>query len=364
MFGFGLTFAATILLAYIVWRLSSVPWFSRDIPKKWFLYGGLLAWIILAGGRSLEHDVGSTWASTAGLISITLTFVLFLVFVCLVPVELATGFGHFCPRLAPRLRGWAMLGGCALAAVATIKGLRPPVLTEYDVRMKGLPKALNGKTLVALSDLHLGTTLGPRWLEARVAQIQALKPDLIVQLGDTFEGHGENTEAFLPAFSKLAAPLGVWAVDGNHENHGAIRSAAAFLDGTQIPTLQNELTQVAPGLVLAGRRVLREHEAGTATAPWNPSGIRPPGNLILLSHIPEDSQGAARAGVALMLSGHTHGGQVWPFSLLVAMKQPEIEGRYVVEGMTLLVCRGTGTWGPRMRLWKPSEILHITLWTN
>jgi predicted MPP superfamily phosphohydrolase len=94
---------------------------------------------------------------------------------------------------------------------------------------------------------------------------------------------------------------------------------------------------------------------------WNPPPETPSGALILLSHIPEDYHGAAQAGVDLMLSGHTHGGQVWPFSLLVALKHVMVSGRYEAEGMTLLVSRGTGTWGPRMRLWHPGEILNITL---
>jgi predicted MPP superfamily phosphohydrolase len=364
MFGIGLTFASTVLLALVVWRMSSIPWLSGRVPKRGFLYGGIVVWILLAGGRSLGHGVGSSWASAAELVGITLSGVLFLVFVGLFPVELVTGFGRFCPRLAPRLRGWAMLGGCVLGLVATIQGVRPPVVTRYEVRLKDLPQALDGTTLVALSDLHLGAALGPRWLEARVAQVQALKPDAIVLLGDIVEGHGENFNDYWPAFRKLAAPLGVWAVDGNHEKYGKASGTRSSLDGTAIRTLQDELVQPAPGLVLAGRSVPRNHDEVAAILPWNPPTDRPSGGLLLLSHIPEDSLGAAKAGVGLMLSGHTHGGQVWPFNHLVAMEQPMIAGRYEVKGMTLLVCRGTGTWGPRMRLWRPSEILHIKLKAN
>jgi predicted MPP superfamily phosphohydrolase len=88
---------------------------------------------------------------------------------------------------------------------------------------------------------------------------------------------------------------------------------------------------------------------------------RPAGATILLSHGPFAFEAAARAGVGLMLSGHTHGGQIWPFDLLAARLYPVLEGRAEIDGMTVLVCRGTGTWGPRMRLWSPSEILRITL---
>ncbi len=79
-----------------------------------------------------------------------------------------------------------------------------------------------------------------------------------------------------------------------------------------------------------------------------------------MSHAP-DIDRAADSGVGLMLSGHTHGGQIWPFDYLVKRRYPLIEGKHGVSGMTVIVCRGTGTWGPRMRLWSPGEILHITL---
>jgi predicted MPP superfamily phosphohydrolase len=358
MFGFALTLAASLLLAYVVWRLTSIPAFNRVTKRAW-LCGGGLAWIILAAGRSLGHGASSPWLAAGELVSITFSGVLFLVFLCLFPVDLATGFGRFLPRLAPRLRAWAVLAGCGLAAFATIQGLRPPVVTDYEVRLKDLPPDLDGRTLVTLSDLHLGAALGSRWMEARAGQVQALKPDLIVLLGDVFEGHGENFDAFAPAFRRLSAPLGVWAVDGNHENFGNAAQARPALEGIGIPALRDDFVQLAPGLVLAGRSGLRSHD-GVAPS-WNPPALRPSGSLILLSHAPSDPQGAAQAGTGLMLSGHTHGGQLWPLGYLVALQQPWVEGRYEVSGMTLLVCRGTGTWGPRMRLWRRSELLRITL---
>jgi uncharacterized protein len=88
---------------------------------------------------------------------------------------------------------------------------------------------------------------------------------------------------------------------------------------------------------------------------------RPPGATILLSHTPWRSDEAAKNGVGLMLCGHTHGGQIWPFGYLVGYVYPLLEGRYEVAGMTVIVCRGTGTWGPRMRLWNPGQILRVKL---
>ena len=261
MFGFGLTLAASLLLAYVVWRLTSVPCFRRITTRAW-LCGGGLAWVILAVGRSLGHGAASPWFAAAELVSITFSGVLFLVFLCLFPLDLATGFGRFLPWLSPRLRVWAMLAGCGLAALATLQGIRPPVVTDFEVRLKDLPRELDGKTLVALSDLHLGAALGPAWMGARVAQVQALKPDLIVLLGDVFEGHGENFDAFAPAFQRLSAPLGVWAVDGNHENIGNSAQFRPALEGIGTPALRDKLVQLAPGLLLAGRSLARATTMG------------------------------------------------------------------------------------------------------
>jgi len=82
---------------------------------------------------------------------------------------------------------------------------------------------------------------------------------------------------------------------------------------------------------------------------------------VLLSHTPWQAEKAANFGASLMLSGHTHGGQIWPFGYLVRRVYPLLGGRYEVAGMPVIVCRGTGTWGPRMRLWRPGEILRVTL---
>lgn len=131
-------------------------------------------------------------------------------------------------------------------------------------------------------------------------------------LGDIFEGHGTPDRELLPALRRLTAPLGAWAILGNHEFHGDPAVTAGFMRE-------------------AGFEVLRNRWA------------------------------EPRAGVDLMLSGHTHGGQLWPFGYLVRQVFPLYQGRHEVEGMPLIVSRGTGTWGPRMRLWRPAEILRITL---
>ena len=127
--------------------------------------------------------------------------------------------------------------------------------------------------------------------------------------------------------------------------------------------LRNGWAEVRPGLILAGVDDLTARRRnGQGGDPISQALVgRPAGATILLSHTPWQAERAARAGAGLMLSGHTHGGQIWPFGYLMRRFYPLLEGRYEVGGMTVIVSRGTGLWGPRMRLWRPSEILRVTL---
>jgi len=350
----GLLLVSALVLAYVAWRTASVPrlagWPRRRIG---LVFAGVWALMVLGGILGHESSgVGATWLALAGM---TLLGLLFLGFISLLAVDLATGFGLWCRAWAPRLRGWALLSALGLAGIASVQGLRPPEVVDYEVRLTGLPPEQDGLVVVALSDLHLGTILGPDWLASRVAQVQALNPDLVVLLGDIFEGHGHPDARSIGVLRRLQAPLGVWGVDGNHEHYGL---TGAPMEEAGVKVLRNALASPAPGLVLAGRA-----DAGRrlGRAAWNLPQDRPAGALVLLSHRPNQLEPAARAGVGLMLSGHTHAGQIWPFGYLVQRVYPVPAGRAQVEGMTLIVSRGTGTWGPRMRLWQRGEISCIRL---
>lgn len=217
--------------------------------------------------------------------------------------------------------------------------------------------------MAALSDLHVGTQRGEAWLTARIEEVQALKPDLVVLLGDIFEGHGAPDEDLFRIMGRLDPPLGKWAVLGNHEARNGEDVSRGLVQSAGFRVLRDEWAEIRPGLVVAGVNDLTSnHRAGiVGDSMAKALANRPPGAAILLSHTPWQAEEAVRAGAGLMLSGHTHGGQVWPFGYLVGLRYPLLGGRYEVDGMPVIVCRGTGAWGPRMRLWRPSEIMRITL---
>ena len=361
MFGTILISACTFMHVYVFWRAASVPFVDRHVPRKVFIGAGVILWAIFFFGRIIGHGGTGVLAGTLEFLGMNWMVFLFLIFISLLSIDMATLFGFLMPRLSSSLRGWALLVGVVLSVIALFQGLRPPVVEKYEISLPGLPDGMDGTVLVALSDMHLGSQLGERWLATRVAQVEALRPDLVVLLGDIFEGHGPPENQLIVTLKQLSAPLGIWAVPGNHEFHGG--GDMSLFDEVSFKLLRNGWAEVRPGLVLAGVDDLTARRRnGQGGDPISQALVgRPPGATILLSHTPWQAERAAKAGVGLMLSGHTHGGQIWPFDYLVRSRYPLLEGRYDVDGMTVIVCRGTGTWGPRMRLWRPSEMLRVTL---
>lgn len=361
MFGTILISVCTFMHVYVFWRTASVPFVNRYVSRKMLILAGITMWAIFFFGRVFGHGGTGTFAETLEFLGMNWMAVLFLTFIPLLAIDLTTLFGLLMPRLSPSLRGWALLVGLVLSVIAFIQGVRPPVVEKYEVSISGLPDAMDGTVLVALSDMHLGSQLGEKWLAARVAQVNAQRPDLVVLLGDIFEGHGPPEDQMIAAIKQLSAPMGIWAVPGNHEFHRG--GDMSLFEDLNFKLLRNSWTEVKPGLVLAGVDDLTARRRNGLSIDTIAQTLveSPAGAIILLSHTPWEADKAAKAGVDLMLSGHTHGGQIWPFDYLIRSRYPLLEGRYEIDDMTIIVCRGTGTWGPRMRLWRPSEILHVTI---
>jgi predicted MPP superfamily phosphohydrolase len=363
MFGTILTSIVTIFHLYVFWRVSTLTKLTRRISRRQVVLAGLVMWGLFMVGRLYGHDNPGLLAGVLEHLSMNWMAALFLTSVCLLFVDLVTGFGWLWPRQVARLRGLGLATGVLLSIIALVQGLRPPVITDYEVTLPGLSGQLDGTVIVAASDLHLGSRLDANWLMKRVAQIQLAQPDLIVLLGDIYEGHNDPSPESSAALSRLKAPLGVWAVLGNHEFHRGGESKADVFTQNGFTVLRNRWAEIDHGLVLVGVDDLTNGQRNGQGHELLQRALanKPAGPIILLSHSPLYDKVAAEAGVGLMLSGHTHGGQIWPFSFLVQQRYPLLTGRYQTEGMTTLVCRGTGTWGPRMRLWAPAEIMRITL---
>jgi predicted MPP superfamily phosphohydrolase len=350
---------------YVFWRLASIPWVAAHISHPVLTVIMVVLWLSYVVARILDARGLQSVAWPLEYLAANWVGLLFLLFSTVLVTDVLTLGGSLFHNQAPAIRGWAVLLAGLLALVGFIQALRPPILTDYEVRLPGLPLERDGTVVVAVSDLHLGNLLGQKWLSHLVDRLNRMKPDLIVVVGDLVDGNVGRVEPLRQVLTGLQAPLGVWAVTGNHEFYaGADRSVRLFEDaGFHVLRDRNE--QVFPGLVLAGVDDLsaRQQFGMKDQAVEKALANRPPGATILLSHSPWEAEKAAAAGAGLMLSGHTHAGQVWPFNYLVGLRYPLLAGRYEVDGMAAIVCRGTGTWGPRMRLWQPSEILRVKLRT-
>jgi uncharacterized protein len=363
VFGLIMTVIVTVMHLYVFWRLGSVPLIKKHVPKKILIATGVLFWFSFYVGRTYGHGGTGPFAATYELLGMNWMAVLFIVTVSVLSIDIVTGFGLILRRSAPVLRSAALVAGVIAAVFAIVQGMRAPVVESYDVHIPGLPEEANGMVIVAMSDLHLGSLIGRQWMEARVLQVRDQKPDLVVLLGDIVEGHGQSEDELISALSHLSAPLGVWAVPGNHESYGHIDRFITLMEESGVYVLRDTFAEIIPGLILAGVDDMRGR--GGPDRRDDPTfallAERSSETTILLSHRPWGADSAAENGVDLMLSGHTHGGQIWPFGHLVKREYPLLAGEYHVGALTVLVCRGTGTWGPRMRLWRAGEIMRVTL---
>ncbi|NLF38480.1 metallophosphoesterase [bacterium] len=353
----------TLMHLYVYMRVATVPCAVAHVPRRVLAVAMMALWACYPLGRILGAR-GMHWIARpfefAGAIWLG---ALFLLLSALFAVDVVTLGGYLLPKIAPVARGWAALAACVLSVAAVTQGLRQPVVREYQIALRGLPPERDGLVLAVLSDLHLGSLIGERWIARLVGRVNAMHADAVLLVGDVVDGHVDHVEDLLHVLQELRAPLGVWAVTGNHEYYAGADRCVRLFEDAGYAVLRDRCAEVAPGLVFAGVDDLAaRREMGIPIDPFSAMlSNRPRGAVVLLSHTPARIASAASAGAGLMLSGHTHNGQLWPFNFIVRLVYRYIGGMHMIDKMPLIICRGTGTWGPRMRLWRPSEFLRITL---
>ena len=260
----------------------------------------------------------------------------------------------------------------AIVAAATIRGVwrgvGQPVVRRVQVFLPDLPAGLQGLTIAQLSDIHLGAMRRGRWLEQVVRTTNGLAPDIIAITGDLADTTPDMLPGEVASLGQLKARGGVFFVTGNHEYFHDLEGWLAALAGAGIRVLRNERVAVSrqgATLDLAGvddhdgARIAPGHGPDLARALADRDKDRP---VVLLAHQPRIADEAARHGADLVLTGHTHGGQIMPWGTLVRLQQPYVRGLHRHQDKTwIYVSEGTGFWGPPMRLGSTSEITLITL---
>ena len=244
---------------------------------------------------------------------------------------------------------------------------RAPRLKQVSISIAGLHPDLDGFRLVQLSDVHLGETLDRRFARRLVKQVNALDADAVVITGDLVDGSVARLKDEVLPMGELQSRHGTFFVTGNHEYYSGASSWMAECARLGMTVLHNTHRVLMRGegqLVLAGvpdvegARFAESHRPDVTAAF---SGAPPGAPRVLLSHQPRFAKAAASANVALMLSGHTHGGQMFPFMAFVRLQQPVVGGLHEIAGVLTYTSVGTGYWGPPFRVGTWGEVTLVTL---
>jgi predicted MPP superfamily phosphohydrolase len=259
-----------------------------------------------------------------------------------------------------------------LAFLITVAGFvvarRRPGIVEVRIPVLGLPQALHGFSIAQISDVHVGPTIKRGFVERIVRRVNALNADLIAVTGDLVDGSVQQLSAHTAPLAGLTARHGAYFVTGNHEYYSGERAWTEEIRRLGMHVLKNEhvvLQHDGTSLVLAGVTDYTAHHFDPAQRSDPAAALRgapaDAGAKILLAHQPSSATAAAQAGFDVQISGHTHGGQFWPWNLFVHFFQPFTSGLHRLKNLWVYVSRGTGYWGPPNRFGVPSEITRIRL---
>ena len=272
--------------------------------------------------------------------------------------------------VSSRQKGWASLAASgAMIANGLREGIGPTRVRKVAVQIKRWPDNLAGFSIVQLSDVHIGPLLKRDWLTKVVNKVNALNADLIVITGDLVDGPYHRFSDEVAPLANLKATHGVYFVTGNHEFYSGVKDWLPKLSALGLRILEGEVVSIGDGDRSFDLFGMHDHTAPHFGKEYHCDiqGVlgrrdktRP---LIALAHQPKSVFDLEGNDVDLQLSGHTHGGQMWPFTSLVILEQPYVHGlNQHDENMQVYVSRGTGFWGPPMRLLAPAEITEIVVY--
>jgi uncharacterized protein len=339
--------------------------------------GGLLLVVscalMLAGlmSRSMRQRAVADRVATVGLLAMSLFSSLF-VFTVLRDLVLLVGIVALPARHVHLLVTLTAQAVVALATFVTLVGFagarRRARIVSVEVPLANLPSALQGFLIAQISDVHVGSQIKQKYVEAIVDAVNGLDPDLIAVTGDLVDGSVLDLSSHIAPLGRLSARHGAFLVTGNHEYYSGEPAWTAEFRRLGLRVLLNEHVVVRHGgapLVVAGVTDYSAHHFDpeqrsdpAAALSGAPADV---GAKILLAHQPRSAAAAATAGFDLQLSGHTHGGQFWPWNLFVRFQQPFTAGLHRLNHLWVYISRGTGYWGPPNRFGAPSEITLLRL---
>jgi len=364
-----------LLHSYIGWRI--IPDLDSTLATAamiaWLIASLALMPLALLGRRMREQPLADalSWAGLIAAGSFSSLFVLTVL------RDVMLILAHAAAWLVPDipLDDLSEVGAAAVplltiafTAIGFVNARTRARVRRVEVPIANLPPALHGFSIVQISDLHVGPTIKRDYVAAVVEAVNALAPDVIAITGDLVDGSVRQLAEHTAPLSNLSAREGVYFVTGNHEYYAGVHAWVSELRRVGVRVLMNEHVVVrrdGASVVLAG---VTDYGA----AHFDPSQSSDPAKAIagapadaavkiLLAHQPRTAFAAAEQPFDLQLSGHTHGGQFFPWNFFVPMQQPFTAGLHRFRNMWVYTSRGTGYWGPPKRLGAPSEITLVRL---
>lgn len=240
-------------------------------------------------------------------------------------------------------------------------GFKEPVIKEQVIKINNLKKDFN---IVQISDVHIGKSLGKEFLDLIVKKINTLDADIVVITGDLVDLHVSEIGDKLHSLKDIKSKFGVYFVSGNHEYFHGVEQISEYLKSLHVKVLENENLVIDGTLNLVGITDLMGRRMNLLQPDLHKAmlGVDKKLPTVLLAHQPKITNELQNEKIDLILSGHTHGGQIFPFGLLVLLDQPYLSGLYPHSEKTqIFVSSGTGYWGPPIRVLAESEIVNIRL---
>ena len=333
----GVAFLAVLFL------LLPRSWWTRDDGRLWkamlpWLATGFFSWLLVL---TVVRDLGllaAAWLDPAALGEWT------------------------------RITALAVLGATpAITLAGFLMARQVAAVKRVEVRVENLPEPLEGFTIAQITDIHVGPTIKGDFVRRIVERVNSLGADMVAITGDLVDGSVRDLAPHTAPLADLRSRHGTYVVTGNHEYYSGAKSWIAELRRLGTHVLVNEHVVLEHGgarIAVAGvtdysaHRFHPEHRSDARRALH---GAPADAIKVLLAHQPRSAPHAQAAGADLQISGHTHGGQFWPWNLFVRLQQPFTAGLHRLGSMWIYISRGTGYWGPPMRFGIPSEITRIRL---
>jgi len=388
---------SALLHGWVGWRIAPALAVAYPRAQPWLvvvLMASALVMPLGLMGRRLSRGATTTVLTWVGLLFMGLFSTLFVLTLMRdVVLALALGaavvgalVGSEAPWLDPLQTGTAVavpLLGLAATAWGFWAARRTASVVRVDVPIAGLPATLHGFSVAQISDIHVGPTIRQAYVQRIVARVNALGADMVAITGDLVDGQVVDLRDHVAPLSGLTSTHGTFFVTGNHEYYSGAHAWVDELRRLGIHVLMNEhkvlhheaghtvgfagFERDTEMVVVAGVADFSAHHFDeshrsdpVAAMAGAPVGAR---MRLLLAHQPRSAAAAAGAGFHLQLSGHTHGGQFWPWMHFVKFQQPFTAGLHRLADLWVYTNRGTGYWGPPKRFGVSSEITHLRLVT-